>query len=178
MSAFLKYLAPLLFALFLWAPFTGAFDSHLSRMFGGELSAIRKFEFFDKGYQKERGPVVDSIYAKRVRRIYDGDTIYVDIDGWPEIIGENMPIRVARIDTPEMKGQCASEKQRAELAKKYITLHLQNAKVVELRNIERGKYFRLVAEVIADGVNVSDAMLKSGMARPYDGGTKISWCNQ
>ena len=43
---------------------------------------------------------------------------------------------------------------------------LRQAKVIDLREVERGKYFRLVAEVIADGENMSDWMLESGFGSP------------
>ena len=33
--------------------------------------------------------------------------------------------------------------------------------------VARGKYFRLVAEVLAAGENLSDLLLKRGLARPY-----------
>ena len=49
---------------------------------------------------------------------------------------------------------------------------LRPATAIELREVKRGKYFRLVAEVIADGVNLSDLLLASGLARPYDGGKR------
>ena len=44
--------------------------------------------------------------------------------------------------------------------------------MIDLREVERGKYFRLVAEVIADGENMSDVLLERGLAWPYDGGTR------
>ena len=36
----------------------------------------------------------------------------------------------------------------------------------------RGKYGRLLVEVVCDGVNAGDALIEVGLARPYDGGTK------
>jgi len=52
------------------------------------------------------------------------------------------------------------------------------AKVVELRNLQRGKYFRIVADVYADGINVGDQLINEGLAVPYDGGRKTKdWCN-
>ena len=44
--------------------------------------------------------------------------------------------------------------------------------MIDLREVERGKYFRLVAEVIADGENLSDVLLARGLAWPYDGGKR------
>ena len=38
--------------------------------------------------------------------------------------------------------------------------------------INRGKQFRLVAEVIASGENLSDVLLARGLARPYASGKR------
>ena len=54
---------------------------------------------------------------------------------------------------------------------------LSRAAQIPLREVTRGKYFRLVAQIEADGVDVSQRLLKSGLAVPYDGGTKThKWC--
>ena len=54
---------------------------------------------------------------------------------------------------------------------------LQQAARIELRNVARGKYFRIVAEVFADGVNVAAALLEAGHAVSYTGkGPKHKWC--
>jgi len=50
------------------------------------------------------------------------------------------------------------------------------AHAIELRNIERGKYFRLVADVYLDGVLLSNELTAAGLARNYDGGRRSPWC--
>ncbi len=57
---------------------------------------------------------------------------------------------------------------------------LSNAKKIELHNIQRGKYFRIVADVIADGISIKSELIKSKLAYSYDGRTKrkIDWCLQ
>jgi len=41
----------------------------------------------------------------------------------------------------------------------------------------RGKYFRIVGRLIADGVDISDLLIQKQLAVPYDGGTKVKdWC--
>ncbi len=48
---------------------------------------------------------------------------------------------------------------------------------ITLKNVERGKYFRIVATVEADGQDVSDLLIQEGLAVPYEGGTKgKNWC--
>jgi micrococcal nuclease len=112
-----------------------------------------------------------------VTAIYDGDTITVNIKGWPAIIGERISVRIAHIDTPEMKGQCQAEKDKARLAKQLVVTTLREAKRIELRDIRRDKYFRILADVYADGKSVAEALVKQGLARPYEGEHKAGWCD-
>ncbi|MEO1859542.1 MAG: hypothetical protein ABGZ19_06585 [Verrucomicrobiales bacterium] len=44
--------------------------------------------------------------VSEVRTIYDADTFRVTINGWPDIIGKGIPIRVLGVDAPEMRGKC------------------------------------------------------------------------
>lgn len=46
---------------------------------------------------------------------------------------------------------------------------------IELRNIQRSKYFRILADVYIDGVSLADNLIQSGHARPYDGGKRLGW---
>jgi len=123
----------------------------------------------------------DKVYANNiivteVTSIYDADTFRVDIGEWPSIVGERVPIRVLGVDAPEIRGKCDQEKVKASKAKQFTVEHLRNAKVIKLRNIQRGKYFRLLADVYVDNKSLSDLLIKSGHAREYDGGTRQGWC--
>ena len=41
----------------------------------------------------------------------------------------------------------------------------------------RGKYFRIVGRLIADGADISDLLIQKNLAVLYDGGTKLKdWC--
>ncbi|MFQ5674047.1 MAG: thermonuclease family protein [Nitrospinales bacterium] len=108
---------------------------------------------------------------------YDGDTITFDLPGLPAIIGESINVRVAGIDTPEIRGKCAEEKQLARKAKTFVESILQTAGSIRLENIRRGKYFRIVARVTVDNRNLAEMLLAQGLAVPYDGGRKSApWC--
>lgn len=63
-----------------------------------------------------------------VTSIYDGDTFRVNIEGFPPIVGEHIPIRINGIDTPELRGKCDKEKQQARLAKQFTVERLRAAK--------------------------------------------------
>jgi len=120
--------------------------------------------------------VFENAVVEEVTSIYDGDTFRANIKGYPKIVGYRMGIRVLGIDTPEMRAKCSKEKELARAAKKLTVSLLRGAEHIELRNIKRGKYFRILADVYVDGVSIADELLKGGYAVRYDGGTKIDWC--
>jgi len=122
-------------------------------------------------------PNYGSIAISSITSVYDGDTFRANIPNYPPIVGENIGIRINGIDTPEILGKCAKEISLAKDAQRLAEKTLRSAKVIELRNLQRGKYFRVVADVYADGVNVGDELVKESLAVVYDGGKKVKdWC--
>jgi len=110
--------------------------------------------------------------------VYDADTFRVNIDGWPAVVGLNMPIRVNSIDAPEIRGKCLKEKALAKQARLF-TVNFLKSGTIELHNIKRGKYFRLAADVMVNGKNLGSALIKAGHARLYDGKSKrAGWCKK
>lgn len=111
-------------------------------------------------------------------RNYDGDTITVDIDGWPSIIGDDISIRVRGIDTPEIRGKCPKERDIAYMVKRFVYLELVNAKSIMISNPEKDKYFRILGDVEYDGKNLLDELIKRGYGYRYNGGKKRNpWCD-
>lgn len=130
------------------------------------------------------------IYAEYVRN-YDGDTVTVDLvdlrdidlDGTFAPLWDNIGIRVAGVDTPEIRGKCPAEKVLAKEAKYLVRDALKAAEFITIRNAKRGKYFRIVGDIILEpGTererNLKDLLLDADLAVPYNGGRKTkSWCN-
>jgi endonuclease YncB( thermonuclease family) len=116
--------------------------------------------------------------VQEVTSIYDGDTFRANIKDYPKIIGYRVSIRINGIDTPELRGKCKEEIKMARAAKRKTVTLLRGARHIELRNMKRGKYFRILADVYVDGVSVADELLKSGFALKYSGGHKIDWCKK
>jgi micrococcal nuclease len=112
-----------------------------------------------------------------VTSIYDADTFRVNIAGWPPVIGQRIPIRVLGVDAPEIRGKCQAEKIAARKAKQFTVALLRGGQVIELRNIQRGKYFRLLADVFVDGQSLATQLIGAGHARAYDGGHRQGWCH-
>ena len=124
-------------------------------------------------HAKSFGDYEGAVYVRN----YDGDTITFNLPGLHSIIGEKISIRVNGIDTPEIKGKCEKEKYDAKQAKEMVADILKDAEQITLKNMERGKYFRIAADVYADGENLADILIEAGVAVQYDGGKKAQkWC--
>jgi micrococcal nuclease len=110
---------------------------------------------------------------------YDADTITVDIPGVHPLIGDNISVRVSGIDAPEIKGHLPCEKEASRNAKKLVENVLLNAHRIDLENVQKDKYFRILADVMVDGKNLKDLLLKNRLAYQYEGGTKEkrNWCD-
>ena len=125
-------------------------------------------------YAESYGDYQGAIYLKN----YDGDTIRFNLPGYPPIAGKDIRVRVNGIDTPEIKGKCKKEKYEAQQARDMVTDILKGAEKITLKNMKRGKYFRIAADVIVDGENLADVLIEAGMAIKYNGGKKTyKWCD-
>ena len=108
---------------------------------------------------------------------YDGDTCTVSLSaGIPALFGDHITVRLAGIDTPEMKGICEKEKALAKRAQALTQTLMGQAVKIELLEPKRDKYFRILARVMADDREVAHELVKAGLARPYEGGKKERWC--
>jgi len=129
----------------------------------GNLHAVEVF----------KGPVL-----ARVERVVDGDTIAVKAAIW---LGQDIRVfvRVNGIDTPELRGKCLIEKKLAHYARQFV-INWTYSRHIKLKNIRRGKYAgRIIADVVNNqGYSLADGLLKNGLAHPYYGGKKPSWCNR
>jgi endonuclease YncB( thermonuclease family) len=107
--------------------------------------------------------------------IYDGDTLTVDISGWPPVIGDGISVRVGGIDTPELKDKRDEVRALAYDARSLVVQWCEVGSRVELRRIRRDKYFRILADVWCQGRSIAAELVANGLARPYNGGTKEAW---
>ncbi len=108
--------------------------------------------------------------------VYDGDTFKVNIHNYPAIIGENISIRINGIDTPEIRNKDEFLKAKAYEARDFAYKLLSSAQKITLKNMQRGKYFRIIADVILDDtIDLAQELIKARLAQPYDGGPRPSW---
>ena len=85
-------------------------------------------------------------YRAVVISAYDGDTITVDIDLGLGIWARGQKIRLARINTPELRGE---EREKGLIARNYVRERLVGKQIVLRTDKDRtGKYGRWVGEVL------------------------------
>lgn len=113
-----------------------------------------------------------SLVVDEIVSVYDGDTFRCHIRSLPPILGENISIRVNGVDCPEIRGKSDKEKILAIQAREFVSELFSSSDIIILKNIDRPKYFRLLADVFVDGINLGDILINKGLAVPYDGGTK------
>jgi endonuclease YncB( thermonuclease family) len=115
---------------------------------------------------------IQALEITEVLRVYDGDTIYVNLSCNEPIFCKNIGIRLKGIDTPEIRTRNKREKRLGYSAKAYLEGIVSKATYFELRDVSRGKYFRVIADVLVNGMSLSEIMISSGYAKHYHGGSK------
>ena len=83
------------------------------------------------------------------------------------------------IDTPEKGGraQCESEAALGEQATEFAKQTIKPGDVVQVEIVGWDKYGgRIDAYIYINGMSFGDMQIAAGLAKPYDGGTKESWC--
>ena len=113
-------------------------------------------------------------YGCQVTRVVDGDTIDVDLDLGFDIIYK-CRVRLYGIDTPESRTRNKDEKVRGKLASKFLQEAISSGKNVILRTQlkdSKGKFGRVLASVIVDGIDINQSMVTNYMAVRYEGQSK------
>lgn len=114
----------------------------------------------------------DIITDFEVVKVRDGDTFVINISNIPDVFGSEIAVRIRGIDTPEKNDSRENIKKIALEAKNELERLLLSAKNIELYDLGRDKYFRLLASVKADGIDVGQYLIRKGLAKKYNGGKK------
>lgn len=115
----------------------------------------------------------------QITRVIDGDTVEIAVDFLPAPLPPKLSIRVIGIDTPEKapRAQCEAEAKKAVEATRFTKRAVAEATKTEVYLIKWDKYGgRVLGSVVFDGVSLSDSLIAAGLARPYKGEAKQSWC--
>ncbi len=133
---------------------------------------------FDSTSSKECFHSETSFNCVKVVEVYDGDSIFIDLPDQHPLFGKRMGVRILGIDTPELRTKDSCEKKKGAEAKDFLTKILASAKRIDIVDIQKDKYFRILGTVKADGLSVADELIKQRLAYPYFGEKKVkrNWC--
>jgi len=104
-------------------------------------------------------------YRACVTKVYDGDTVTVDIDLGFDVMLHGQKIRLLRINAPEVRGSErpagleSRDALRQKIDNKWVTIKTQQDK--------KGKYGRWLGEIWLDDVCVNDWLIAEGFAEKY-----------
>lgn len=101
-------------------------------------------------------------YAAKIVGVYDGDTVTADIDLGFNTWRKGEKLRLARIDTPEVRGP---EKVEGIKSREWLRARILGKTVtIRTRKDKKGKYGRYIVEIYLDGENINDALVREGRA--------------
>ena len=117
-------------------------------------------------------------HPAEVLRVNDGDTFEARVHVWPGM-QVTTKVRLRGIDAAEFRAQCAEEYRLAGAARDALARLLAEGGVT-IGRIDFDKYGgRVVASASTRNTpDVSDALLKTGLVRAYDGGRREGWCGR
>ncbi len=112
-------------------------------------------------------------YGCKITRVVDGDTVDADIDLGFSIKFQSR-IRLYGIDTPESRTRNLDEKARGKLAKDFLSYCLASSDdhVIKTSVDGKGKFGRVLGSIIADDIDLNQAMIDKHLAVKYFGQSK------
>jgi micrococcal nuclease len=113
-------------------------------------------------------------YSCKVERVVDGDTIDVVLDLGFDILYKSR-VRLYGIDTPESRTRNLDEKARGKMAAAFLKDAINNGKKVVIQTKlkdSRGKFGRVLGDVVVDGININQSMIDNYHAAAYFGQSK------
>jgi len=111
---------------------------------------------------------MENLYHYRgvVVKVYDGDTITVDVDLGFHIRMKKEIFRLSRINAPEIRG---AEREQGLIARDWLRERILDKEVMLVtQKDKKGKYGRWLADVWIDGVCINDELVENQLAEYKD----------
>ena len=113
-------------------------------------------------------------YACKVERVVDGDTVDVVLNLGFDIMYKSR-VRLYGIDTPESRTRNLDEKARGKMASAFLKNAIDTGEKVVIQTKlkdSRGKFGRVLGNIIVDGININQLMIDNYHAAAYFGQSK------
>ena len=109
-----------------------------------------------------------ALYAIAALIVVDGDTVKAPY---------GVTYRLLGFDAPETHfAKCKAERELGLAAKERLEQLVATTEVKVIESGKRDKYGRTLATLTANGRDVGDVLIGEGLARPYHGERRKSWC--
>ena len=112
-------------------------------------------------------------YRCEITRVVDGDTVDAIIDLGFDVSYKSR-VRLYGIDTPESRTRDLDEKARGKLAGKFLSdsiLHADDV-IIQTKLDKKGKFGRVLGVIVADDVDLNQALINNHLAVAYTGQSK------
>ena len=113
-------------------------------------------------------------YNCKITRIVDGDTVDIDIDLGFGVWLHKERVRIYGIDTPESRTRDKEEKKYGLMAKEFVKQFVKgdSIKLTTQKYDAKGKFGRILGDIIVDNRSLSDTMIQEHHAVIYHGQSK------
>lgn len=112
-------------------------------------------------------------YKATVKKVYDGDTLTVEVDlGFT--LKMELKLRLVGINTPEIKCSDPREKKLGKEVRDYLRELILNKKIY-VDSKKKGKYGRYLADIYLGDLHINQHLVDKGYAREYYGGRRKPW---
>jgi micrococcal nuclease len=109
-------------------------------------------------------------YNANIIRVYDGDTVWADLDLGFGLWMRNQPIRLRGINTPEVRGESKEAGINARDRLQDLLTQADNKCVIKtVKGDEIGMYGRILGELLIEGqeISLNQILIDEGFAVPY-----------
>ena len=113
-------------------------------------------------------------YKCKVTRGVDGDTVDIDIDLGFGVWLHKERVRIYGIDTPESRTRDKEDKKYGLMAKELVKQFVKgdSIKLTTQKYDAKGKFGRILGDIIVDNKSLSDTMIQEHHAVIYHGQSK------
>ena len=113
-------------------------------------------------------------YRCKVRRVVDGYTVDIEIDLGFGVWLHKERVRIYGIDTPESRTRDKEEKKYGLMAKEFVKQFVKgdSIKLTTQKYDAKGKFGRILGDIIVDNKSLSDTMIQEHHAVIYHGQSK------
>lgn len=106
----------------------------------------------------------------------DADTFTVNIPHLHPILGDKIKIILPDIKAPSLNSKNKCAKKIAKEGKSFAYNLLKKAKYIEIQQAKRARKFAIAGEIIVDGKNLKEILLKKNYIISKKEFKKKNWC--